>query len=508
MFARLARNIAISGVAFGVIGVIGLALAPILIAAYGFAGYGQILLARMVLPSGTFAFLEFGTSETATRIVATAREDRNWRYASGTLVFLSVLVFVVVVPIAIALAIFAPDLTRMLSIPTEQADGFSQVLVITAALLPFLFFSLIFEGVLKGFEDFKRQRSCEVSSAVIYAVLSVVFVVYDFGANWIAGALLVGLSARFVMAAYFALNALRKAGATASVWTRNQRYLVMKWSQIMLVNKLIGSVQGQSVQPLLGFIFGPVAVGAFDAVARLPRFVKSVLGLLNVVLLPMATGLFAKNDSLGVQRLGQVGILTVMILTWPIIGVMMASSAPILKIWLGDQVSANWGWQALLFVVPMLNVVWSFGANIILAQQSGAVQSNRIVAVQVVIHLTLSFLMLKWLNEWAFAVGLVASSLLLFPLQMRLLATWLGFDRRFYGAMARQTIIIGIMCVPTALIATSDSLPEIAIAVAIVTLPFIWLGSYFGVLSPDQRGAFNDMVRRRRSMLGTAKTNQ
>ena len=503
MFARLARNIAISGVAFGVIGVIGLALAPILIAAYGFAGYGQILLARMVLPSGTLGVLEFGTSETATRIVATAREDQNWRHASGTLGFLGALVLVVIVPVALALAIFASDLTQLLSIPKEQAEGFSQILVITSFLLPFLFFSLIFEGVLKGFEDFKRQRSCEVSSSIIFAILAVVLVIYDFGANWIAGALLVGLSVRFVMAAYFALNALRKVNAPVSAWTKNQRNLVLEWSQIMLVNKLIGSVQGQSVLPLLGFIFGPVAVGAFDAVARLPRFVKSVFGLLNVVLLPMATGLYARNDSLGVQRLGQIGILTVMMLTWPTLGVMMAGSAPILEIWLGNQVAANWGWQALLFIVPMLTVVWSFGANIILAQRRGAMQSNRIVAIQVVIQLALSFLMLRWLNEWAFALGLAASSVLLFPLQMRLLAKWLGFDRRFYGAMARQAMIIGIMCVPTLLIATNNSRPELAIAVAVLTLPFIWLASYFGVLSPEQREAFSDMVRRRWSMLGS-----
>ena len=157
-------------------------------------------------------------------------------------------------------------------------------------------------------------------------------------------------------------------------------------------------------------------------------FIIARWAALNVVLLPMATGLYARNDALGVQRLGQIGILTVMMLTWPTLGVMMAGSAPILEIWLGNQVAANWGWQALLFIVPMLTVVWSFGANIILAQQRGAMQSNRIVAIQVVIQLALSFLMLRWLNEWAFALGLAASSVLLFPIQMRLLAKWLGFD--------------------------------------------------------------------------------
>lgn len=413
MFARLARNIFISGVAFGLIGFIGLLLAPVLIATYGLAGYGQILLARLVLPNGSLAFLEFGTSETATRIVAAARENREWQDASKALTFLGALILAVIVPFAIGFGIISDDVALWLSIPLAQRGGFVDVLQITAILLPFLFLSLLFEGVLKGYEEFKLQRACEVASALVYAGLAITCVTQGYGRNWVAVSLLVGLTVRFFMATVFALRLLARDGAAITPWDRVQRRIVLEWSRIMLLNKLIGSALGQSAQPLLGFIFGPAAVGAFDAVTRLPKFVKSLLGLLNVVLLPLATGLFARNDMEGVQRLGQVGILAALMVAWPVLGMLMACSQPILELWLGAEVAIGWGWQAAMFIVPMLNMVWSFGASIILSQQSGAVQSTRLTALQAVVQLAISFALISLLGAWAFVMGAVGASVLL-----------------------------------------------------------------------------------------------
>jgi len=78
MFAPLLRNVAISGVAYAIVSGVGLFLAPLLIATYGLAGHGQILVARMFLPSGFFALFDVGVSETATRKVANARSTLRW----------------------------------------------------------------------------------------------------------------------------------------------------------------------------------------------------------------------------------------------------------------------------------------------------------------------------------------------------------------------------------------------------------------------------------------------
>src|SRR5438128_4573624 len=95
MFASLARNIIITGIAYSVISLVGLILAPFLIATYGLAGYGQILLARLFQPSSSFAFLDLGIADNVTRAVAAARHDGKWDEAGRAVSLLVVMALAV-----------------------------------------------------------------------------------------------------------------------------------------------------------------------------------------------------------------------------------------------------------------------------------------------------------------------------------------------------------------------------------------------------------------------------
>lgn len=482
MFTSLARNIVITGIAYSVISVVGLVLAPFLIAVYGLAGYGQILLARLFMPTTSFAFLDLGMADAVTRAIASARHDGKWDEAASavtllTLMALAVSAFFIAVMVATAWAM--PD---WLGIAPDQQAGFTRVMLLTAALQPALFLSLVFEGTLKGFEQFKRLRSCEVTSALIYGGLAVAFGLGGWGPNWVAVGLLIGLSVRFLMVATFAIGSLRAAGVRATRWSPAIRASVFRWSRLMLANRILGAFQAQIASPLIGLLLGPAAVGAFDAVVRLPRFAKSILSLLSTTVLPLSAGLKARADKDALRRLGNIGILAAVTISAPPTLFAMAYSRSLLDYWIGAVAVDFWGWQSAMFLVSLLNVVLSFGGGILLADVVASTKLNRLAAWQVGLQLALSLALLPWFQQWTFVIGSVAASAIVFPLQFAAIRHALDLGDRLLKQFLLLTAFTGLAALGLRLLVPAPSLPGlIALAAGFVLatwaiLPWVLLG--------------------------------
>lgn len=481
MFNSLVRNIAITGVAYAFISVVGLVLAPVLIGAYGLVGYGQILLARIFLPSAAFGFLDLGVGENTTRTIASARADQDWGRATRVITLLTALALGVAMVTGALLAIFAPLLAGWLSIAESERPGFIAILRITAALQPFLFLSLIAEGSLKGFEKFKQVRSCEVASALVFGALAVGAVIYGLGPNFVSLALLIGLTIRSLLAFIFAGPELIKHGVRLMRWNKTEWRETLGWSRTMMFNKILGTLQTQAASPLLGALVGPAAVGLFDAIVRLPRFVKSIFSLTSSTVLPLAARLRAGGDSASMTRLGDVGIIAAMAMFTPATALAMAFSESIITFWLGAKVAPYWYWQSLMFVVPILNVAISFGGTILLAEHVAARSLNRLAAMQVFLQLLLSLALLPWLNPWSFIVGQVVSVLLIFPAQLVLIHRKLEFGAGFIRRLALIAVSSAVFAcllrwlVPEPTLAELLALLGFGSAIATLGLPLMLL---------------------------------
>lgn len=447
VFPALIRNIGITAVAYTIISGIGLLLAPILIALYGLGGYGQILLARMFLPTAVFGMLDLGIGETTTRAVAAANHGTGWEEAAGVLSLLCALATMVGLALGGALFVGADLLTRWLSISAEQSEGFSSVLMLTGALLPILFLSLVAEGVLKGLERFKVLRACEIASALTYCALSLVFGFTGFGPNWIAIALIAGLLLRFMMASGAAIVLLRAKGVRFRRWSVAVRRDLIRWSQVMLASKVLGTLQAQVGSPIIGFLLGPVAVGAYDAVIRLPRFAKSLFSLISTTVLPAATGLRARSDDVGTGELATYGILGSLAVATPAAVFGAVYSEPLLRHWIGPEVADFWVWQSMTFLIALLNVPLSFGGAVVLANRPGLQRTLRLAAVQVGLQIVLSLALLSWLSQWAFVAGHLVSVLIVIPFQLVCLREEIGFNLRIVASFAQAAVVCAAIAV-------------------------------------------------------------
>ncbi len=428
MFAGLARNIAITGVAYFIISAIGLLLAPFLIAAYGLAGYGQILLARIFLPSATFGAFDMGVGENTTRIVASSRANGDAEKAGRSLTLLFALALGMGIILGTVLALLAPSIAGWLSISLDQRDGFIAILRITAALEPFLFVALLAEGVLKGCEEFKRLRTCEVVSAVLYASLAVAAILGGLGPNMVAGALLAGLCIRALLAVWWSRPLLEALGITAMRWTRDVRRDVLAWTSTMFQNKLLGTAQTQLGAPLLGVLVGPGAVGLYDAIVRIPRFVKSIFSLLSTTVLPLASRLRAGGEQDDLRRLARVGILASFVMCAPLAAMAAVYAEPILRLWIGADIARYWPWLAIMFVVPLANMPRSFGGSVVLADHQAVRILNRLFLLQIVLQIAIAVYLLPRFNPWSFVIAEVTTVSGMLVFQMAVIGRRLHLD--------------------------------------------------------------------------------
>ena len=453
VFPGLVRNIGITAVGYSVISGVGLLLAPFLIGLYGLAGYGQILLARIFLPTAVFGILDLGLGETTTRVVAAANHSDGWAEAAGVLTLLCAVAAAVGIALGGALFAASDALTYFLSISADQELGFSRVLMLTGALLPIMFLSLIAEGVLKGLERFKDLRACEIASALTYCALSLALGFAGFGPNWIAVTLLAALLVRFLLVSIAAVARLHSKKVRFRRWSPASRSELRRWTQVMFASKVLGTLQAQVGSPIIGFLLGPAAVGAYDAVVRLPRVAKSLFSLISTTVLPAATGLKARSDDVGTGELATYGILGALAVATPPAVFAAIYSEPLLRHWIGPEVSNFWIWQSVTFVVALLNVPLSFGGAVVLASRGAAQRMLRLAAAQVGLQIALSLALLPWLAQWAFVAGHLASVLIVIPFQMLCLRAEISLELR----------IVGLFCLAAAVCAAFALLLRLAV---------------------------------------------
>lgn len=474
MFSSLVRNVIISAVAFFAVSVVGLLLVPVLIGSYGLAGFGQIALARLFLPLAALAILDIGFGEIATHSVASARGDGDWARCSRVLTLDLLVALAIGLTSAILLWLASSYIPSWASVPAGDHAALARVFRVTALLLPLLFMGIVFEGVLKGYENFAMQRLIEVVSALSYAAMVMLAVYLELSLDWVCFALLASLVMRTSLAAWAALRTLARDESHLTHWTENDRVRFLGRARVMSHNKIQGAVQANAPSLLVGVLIGPAGLGVYDALSRMPRFVKAVLGLLNSTVQPVTVRLEASLDVNSMARLGRLGLLLVAAVTAPVLGAAMALSEPVLRLWLGQSISPLWPWQAVYFVVPALGALVGFGGAALMVRTHVVKTMNRIGLLQISVTLLVGWACSDFLQERAFVAGQVLATLVTFPIYMTLIRREMGIGSATYAALARIFALALVMALPTLLVAERIASISVLIFCLVAWVAICW----------------------------------
>lgn len=493
MIKRLIQNTIISTVAFGAAAVLGLIVIPVIIRTWGVTEFGLIVITRLLLPSGMVAVLDLGLSEVATQVVARAREHRDWSTLGRQLSFLTVLSILLALSLSAAIWLCTPYLVVLMKVDAAHAGKFAEILHYTALANLVLVPALVWEGTVKGFERYNLLRFSEFTSTLAYVTLTI-------WASWtsapfeiVAYIFLVTLVLRALAVLVATIMALTTKKSRLAAWTTQVRRELLHRCLLLLQGKLIGGITGP-IQPfVVGLMFGPTAVGTYDALVRLSRVSKIVVGLLTSALLPVASRLDERGSSTTFQRLGELGLIVLPMFTLPPLAAAAILSPEILQMWIGPLLAPYALWMGLSFLIPICTQYLVIGNVIFLTRPQIQARLNWLLSLQLLTWAVVTAATLNLYAERALILGQVVGSLAVLPWQIGILRGALNIDRRgFVKAVGTQLAILTIGSILLLMLTSYirvDSLIELALVAGAFCLTS-WVAQYFLVLSEKHRAVF------------------
>jgi O-antigen/teichoic acid export membrane protein len=493
MIKRLIQNTIISTVAFGAAAILGLIVIPVIIRTWGVTEFGLIVITRLLLPSGMMAVLDLGLSEVATQVVARAREHRDWNLVGRQLSFLTVLSILLAVTLCGSIWFGAPYLALLMKVDAAHVERFTDILHYTALANLVLVPALVWEGTVKGFERYNLLRMSEFASTLVYVALTVWASTASAPFEVIAYIYLATLVIRALAVLVATVTALTKKSARFAAWTSEIRRELLLRCLLLLQGKLIGGIAGP-IQPFaVGLLFGPTAVGIYDALVRLSRVSKVVVGLLTSALLPVASRLDERGSTTTFQRLGELGLIMLPMFTLPPLAAAAILSPEIMQLWIGPLLAPYAVWMGLSFVIPICTQYLVIGNVIFLTRVDIQARLNLLLMLQLLIWAVVSAATLGMFAERALILGQVAGSLAVLPWQIgtlrRALDLKLGSFLRAVGTQAIILIFVSILLWFLAGYIRVDSLIELALVAGTFCL-ISWVAQYFLVLEARHRAVF------------------
>ena len=490
MLKSIARNTALSTVAFGVTGLVGLLLMPILIKAFGLAAFGLITLSRSLLPAAVLSMGDLGASETTTQAVGRARGSGDWKRAAEQISFLLVLTSVVGVTLAAVLWFGTGPLLTLFRVPEVDHSSFGTALRITALSLILLFPALIVEGVAKGMERFDVLRSAEIISVLGYAAGSLLAIGVKYPYTVIIYLYLGSLLIKYVIVLLFIWTDIRDRLGLCS-WSPATRKETLHRSALMVQSKVLGAVQLQLPTIAVGSLVGPAGVGTYELVVRIPRFLKATLGLLATSVVPVAARLEGAGDRRNVARMAAVSFWFVPFATFPILFGTAAMSPVILDVWIGIEYADLWVWLAAMLGATGASICLTAAQSMLLIRKDYLRSTNRLYLLGTVIQYAVSLVGVRWLGSMSFVLGAALAALLTFPAHTRLIRRELELQpdavsrplSSHLGFAAASSVLMGFIMSKMEPHSTT-----MLVAVLALWLTLYWTAAYILLLGERERG--------------------
>ena len=497
MFASLIKNTAISAVAFLLVSVLGLLLVPYLIQHYGVAGFGVISLARLFVPLMGLGLFDLGFGELSTQAVARSRGLSTWSHGLNLLTLNLVVSFFVGGILGVSLYFLAPSLVGLFSIEGPFAHSLNEALKLTALFLPLMFSSLVFEGVIKGFENFKLQRMIEVFSTLIYTAGAIYCIWQELSLFWVCAMFVLAQVCRAIFAFLFALRSIRPFISDQQVRPLLAFGEFKLRSPSLAFNKVLGTVQANGPVFLIGALLGPASAGVYEALSRIPRFAKSIVGLINATVQPLAIRIDNETKGRDMAKLVGTGTILLSSVVVPLYAIAMINSKPILGIWLNSEMANLWYWQAGLFVSPIFTAIAGFGAAALIGRVASVRYFNRVAVVYIAIQLVLGVALIPVYDEFGFVVSQVVAAAVSFSLQMHFIVKSLDLGTIYIKRFALifvSVFFLSIFALPMTV--RIEELWQLMVSIPVLALSMCTL-CLFLTLEPIQRIVFFQTLKSR-----------
>lgn len=501
----LARNTYYNISAFGINTILSLATVTVLVRGYGLDGYGLVILARLLLPSGVMGLLEAGFPEVTSRSVAAARAVGDVEQVGRRVSAASLMAAGIGAAAALVLWLLADAIVDLVFHSAETGRAALLHLVVISALsLPLQLVGSVLRGAFEGSERFALVRSVEVLSNLGYLAVVAVMLAYETTSVDAALAYVWIWNARSVL--YIAIVLFGRGRgvsfATRRIWSGTAAFLAHAFQ--LFSGKFFSMLLNFGPSIVLGIFSNVATVGSYEIVMRIPRVLKTVSGMFNGALLPFAARSDALGDRASARRVVEQGTTMVVGLVVAMSVPVMVFGAEVLRYWLGitDPELSLYLQVALLW--PVLVATIGIGSTMLLSRPSAAASINRLSMVTTLGYFALAIGLYPWLTWRAFVLALVVSQALTVPAYWRLQAREYEVDLAVWAAFAARSVLVVafafLLSIGIRSIAPVDGLVMLVAQGLFVAL-VVGAGVYLFAVPADLRRANEEFLKRNLSRL-------
>jgi O-antigen/teichoic acid export membrane protein len=446
LFSSLIRNIALSAFAYFVISILGIWVTGALVSTYGLTAFGLITLVRLFSASGLVGLFDLGTPENASHVVARARATSDWAEAIRSVQWLALFAFIAAMFCTLIMLLFTPRLGPWLGVDKGSEDMFQHVLLVSAIVLPLCLTSLVAEGVIRGFEKYEIVRGLEVFTSVAYAMGAWFLMDSQQPFSLVIYLYLALTVVRALVTYSIAWVTLRSQTLSADPSTSKATLRVMLHRTWLVgPNKILATLQTQSVPLVIGLMVGVTGAAVYDLLMRLPRFVKSALGLLNSAVLPFASRLDAANSRVTLRTLYEHGLVMIAFLAAPPLFALAVFSEKLLHHWVGDMMTQYCWWQSLAFSTPLITVIVGFASMSMFSKTQVLELMSLMVGVRLVVQYAIAWLFIGDLGERAFILGTTLAVLVTAVWELKLLLKLQDIDSSVKQRLFKLFAVCGVL---------------------------------------------------------------
>ena len=273
--------------------------------------------------------------------------------------------------------------------------------------------------------------------------------------------------------------------------------LVFSWAAFVVQLSDVLFYQ-QTDRLILGVLAGAIAVGLYEASAKVNGFVTYLSGLSVSAVLPLASGMDARGEHASLRSLFVRGTKYGALLIAPVAVVVVVFAAPLLAVWLGPEYSRQSAVMQVLVFPHVLVCLGLMGDAIVISRGRMGPRVPWILA-QAVLNVALSMILVPRIGVMGVAVGTAVAHIADFPIHIRFLLkeTGVSFRQWLHGVVAPVypllviPILVGIGYIGLGL---AGSLLGVGIG-ALLALAAYWLAVYFMGLTTDEREDFGRVAR-------------
>jgi O-antigen/teichoic acid export membrane protein len=402
MRRTIVRNITANYVAFGVSSLVTLLLTPFLIGRLNATHFGAWVLLKTIL--AYFQLMELGIMPAVIRYVSlhnARKEQKEVESVIGGAMRLLIGVSALTVPVVGVVAWLGP---RMFNLPPDLEPIFVRGVLLIGLAAIVAYFRRLLIATLQGFQRYDLMNACSVSSTVLGAVATLIFVFRGHGILTLIVILLVRTAAEAVVE----LVLIRRLFGIRPSPFRSSREAVKRITGYSVFAFLVDLAVNIShrIDVLVIGIFLPVASITFYEIAtRISGALEKITGPLIGMFFPMASEFDSSRNPEALRALLLAGTRATVLMVTPGLVIIGAHGAKIIGWWVGPEyIDASLPVLHIFLGVVLMAVFDSTAARILLG--TGQVRFDAMVSLSMaVLNLVLSLSLVGTLGIVGVALG-------------------------------------------------------------------------------------------------------